>query len=67
MRYRVREIREAKGMPQYLLSQKSGVSRATIWAIEKKDDHVTTTSTLVKIADALGVDIDDLFLARDAK
>ena len=66
MRYKIREIREAKGMPLYMLSQKSGVSRATIWKLEKKEDNVTSTKTLEKLADALDVKMDDLFLANDA-
>lgn len=62
MKYRIREIRESQGMPQYLLSRKSGVSRATIWKLEKKEDQITTTETLNKIADALGVEPGELFL-----
>ena len=66
MKYRIREIRESQKMPQYLLCRKSGVSRATIWALENKSDHVTTTKTLIKIADALGVEPDELFFASNA-
>lgn len=63
--YRIKEAREAAGMTQTALAQKSGVSRATIWALETGDKHVTTTKTLCKIAKALGVTLEDLF-ARTA-
>lgn len=63
MVYKVREIREEKNMTQEELSAKSGVSRATIWAIETKDGETnTTTKTLLKLANALEVEMDDLFL-----
>lgn len=65
MVYKVREIRERKNMTQVELSAKSGVSRATIWAIETKDGETnTTTKTLMRLANALDVEMDDLFLDR---
>ena len=67
MKYRIREIREQIGLTQEELSVKSGVSRATIWALECGDNKVTTTKTLLNIAIALGVQMDDLFLAQSAK
>ena len=67
MKFRIREIREQIGITQEELSAKSGVSRATIWALECGDNKVTTTKTLLNIATALGVSLDDLFLASDAK
>ena len=67
MVYRVREIREEKKITQEELSAKSGVSRATIWALETKEGTAnTTTKTLLRLAEALGVELDDLFLARRA-
>ena len=67
MLFRIREIREQAGLTQEELSIKSGVSRATIWALERGEDKVTTTKTLLNIANALGVQLDDLFLAQSAK
>lgn len=67
MKYRVKEIREKLGITQEELSAKSGVSRATIWAIECGEDKVTTTKTLLNIALALGVPLDDLFLVQSVK
>lgn len=63
--YRIREIRENLGMSQAELCEKSGITRATIWKLETKDDEVTTSSTLLKIADALGVTVGELFLPRE--
>lgn len=67
MKYKIREIRERVGITQEELSAKSGVSRATIWALECGENKVTTTKTLLNIATALGVQLDDLFSAQSAK
>ena len=64
MGYRIKEIRESKGMSQMELSEKSGVSRATIWKLETDDKAVTMTSTLQNIAAALGVSMDEIFLSN---
>lgn len=65
MRYRIKEIRESKGISQEALSAKSGVSRATIWALECDENKVTTTKTLLNLADALDVQMDALFSANN--
>lgn len=62
MGYRIREIREARGMSQMELSEKTGLARATIWRLETGEEETTTTKTLLKIADALGVTVGALFL-----
>lgn len=61
MQYRIREIRESKGISQTELADKAGVTRATIWKLETGEDEVTTTKTLLKIAEALEVDAKELF------
>ncbi len=61
MEYRIREIRESKGISQTELADKAGVTRATIWKLETGEDEVTTTKTLLKIAEALEVDAKELF------
>ena len=66
MGYRIRELRESKGISQNELSEKSGVTRATLWRLETGEAEVTTTQTLTKIADALGVDVTELFLKSNA-
>ena len=62
MDFRIKEIRESKGMTQAELVEKAGVARATIWKLETGEEEVTTSRTLAKIADALGVTIGELFL-----
>lgn len=63
MKYRIRELRKRSGMTQDELSKRSGISRATIWKLETREGEITTTGTLVKIADALCVPVDELFLS----
>lgn len=63
MGYHIKELREAVGMTQEELASKSGVSRVTISALETKKECNTTSKTLRKIAEALGVTVDRLFFA----
>ena len=58
---RLKETREAKGWTQIELSEKSGVSRATISAIEYNQTVCVKTATLTKLADALGKSVGALF------
>lgn len=64
MGYRIKEIREKRNLTQEDLARESGVSRATISALENGVSRATTTKTLMNIARALGVSIEDLFLRR---
>ena len=66
MKLRIRELRQAKGVTQEELAERSGISRATIWALETNTEKVTTTKTLLSIAGALDVPVDDLFFDDDA-
>lgn len=61
MGFRIKEVRQALGMSQEQLSVKSGVSRVTISTLESGVRDITTTKTLLKIAMALGVTVEDLF------
>lgn len=61
MGYCIKVIRESLSMTQEELAAKSGVSRGTISALENGMERTTTTKTLLKIANALGVTIDRLF------
>ena len=63
MEYRIKECREANGLTQEELSEKSGVSRAIISGLETGSITVTTTKTLQRIAGALGVSVSALFFA----
>lgn len=62
MQYRVREFREQKRMTQEELAERSGVSRGIIARLESGKEFTTTTTTLIKIANALGKKTKDIFL-----
>ena len=62
MGYRIKELREKKRMSQEELAEKANVSRTTISQLENDETKTTTTGTLNKIADALGVRMESLFL-----
>ena len=61
MGYKIKEMREKKEMSQEKLSELSGVSRSIISVLESGRVTVTTTMTLLRIAKALGVAVDDIF------
>ena len=46
MGYKIKKIREQLGMSETQLSEISGISRATIWALETGINKTTTTKTL---------------------
>lgn len=64
MGYKIREVREKRKITQEELSRRSGVSRGTISALENGTSRATTTKTLMKIASALEVTIDELFFTE---
>lgn len=55
----IQKILEAKGWTIYRLSKESGVSLTALYSLEKKQMG-PTADTLVKLADALGVTVDEL-------
>lgn len=65
MGYRIREVREKLKMTQDELSEKSGVSRATISALENGSERATSTQTLLRIAKALGTSVENIFFTGD--
>lgn len=66
MIYKIREIREEQHISQSELAEKAGISRSILGGLETGREIQTTTKTLLKIADALGVSIKDLFLSQRA-
>ena len=63
MGYKIKDVREARGMTQEELSKASGVSRVTISGLENGTTRATTTKTLVAIAQALGVSVEQIFFS----
>ncbi len=61
MGYKIKEIREAAGMTQQQLSERSGVARSIINGIETGRVKTTTTATLRKLAIALNKKVDEIF------
>ena len=61
MPYQIKIFREEKNMSQQELADKSGISRATISGLERGTITVTTTDTLIKIANALDKKVSEIF------
>ena len=60
--YKIKEYRERKNLSQTELARISGVSRSIIVGLETGTYTTTTTDTLLKIAKALNVKVQDIFL-----
>lgn len=65
MGFKIKELREKAGLSQAELSKESGVSRNLIARLESGSLTNTTTDTLFKIANALGVRVEQLFFTYD--
>jgi putative transcriptional regulator len=65
MENRMREFREQMDMTQEQLAEKSGVSRVTISGLESGRMQVAKTTTLVRLADALGKPVTTVFFTQD--
>lgn len=59
--YKIKEYRERKNLSQTELARISGVSRSIIVGLETGTYTTTTTDTLLKIAKALDVKVQDIF------
>lgn len=66
MGFKIKELREKAGLSQAELSKKSGVSQNLIARLESGSLTNTTTNTLFKIANALGVRVEQLFFTYEA-
>lgn len=62
MGYRIKERREELKMTQETLAQKSGISRVAISLIENGKITNVSSKTLLALATALGVRLDEIFL-----
>ena len=61
MKNKLRQIRNEQNMTQEQLAERSGISRQTISKLESEDVPPIKTTTLVRIADALGRTVADVF------
>lgn len=65
MGFKIKELREKAGLSQAELSKESGVSQNLIARLESGSLTNTTTDTLFKIANALGVRVEQLFFTYE--
>ena len=65
MGYKIKERREKLSMSQEELSEKSGISRATISSLENDPCKNVSTRTLERIALALDTTVGKLFFAEN--
>jgi len=56
----IKELRKNKGWSQQKLAEKAGLSFNTITRIEQGIGDSPTLKTLIKLADVLGVSLDEL-------
>ena len=63
MSYNLKEIRKSRKLTQSELSKKSGVSRTIISKLENGEAITTTTKSLLALAQALDVTVDQIFCA----
>ena len=66
MKNTLRQMRRQRGLTQETLSQMSGVSRATIVALETNVETVVLSSTLEALALALDCEVGDIFFTSTA-
>ena len=67
MKYKIRELREKRGISQEELAKQSGVSRSLIAELEGNAKYSPTVKTLWKIANVLNVKVQSLFLQEQSK
>ena len=57
---KIKEIREEKGITQYRLAQLTGINRTTIKRYEENYIKKISLDNLIKICNALGVDVKEI-------
>ena len=62
MKNKVAEIRKERGLSQQELAEKANVSRPYLSIIETNQNKTVSNSVMFRIADALGVGIETIFL-----
>lgn len=66
IRYKIRDLRERKKLSQMELANASGVSRSIISSLESGREVTTTTDTLSRLANALGVSVSGIFFEDES-
>lgn len=61
LRNRVRAVRIEAGLSQRQLGLRTGLSRVTLRSIERDDGYTPNSAVLMKVAEALGQDMHELF------
>lgn len=61
----LKRLRLEKGWSQEELAERAEVSRMTVVSLEQEPRRVVNSKTLYKLAKALNVKIEDIFLAPD--
>ena len=57
---KIKEVREAKGMSRYKLSQITGIHQSTLKRYEDKEIKKISFTNLLKICEALDIDIKEI-------
>jgi len=57
---KIKELRKKSGWSQQKLAEKAGVSYNTVTKIEQGVATMPTIQTMIKIADAFGISLDEL-------
>lgn len=63
--FRIKELAQARGMSQEALAFKSGVKMRTIQRLWQNKIRKAELRTMIAIADALGVDVRELYTDQD--
>ena len=63
MANKLKEMRFKRMMTMAELSRRSGISRTTIWNIETKPDWDVNSGTMIALAKALDMTVNDIFFA----
>lgn len=63
---KLRDMREKKGLTISKLARMSGVSRLTIYKLETNQSYMAASRTLVKLANAMHVPVDEIFFTESA-
>lgn len=60
LEFHVKKLRESRKLSRYRLAKLSGVNESTLQMIENSENPNPTFRVMCKIADALGVSLDEL-------